>query len=142
MALGTLGVIAATAAVGSTALSINAAKKGSKAQREANAAQEATNRLRNRQAKRQFLRGFRQAQANTIIASVAAGVGIDSSAFQGTLQSEQSQRSTAVREFKEADDLGAEFASARDRATSASFRSNTFSTISNFATQFVSFGGF
>ncbi len=116
-------------------------KKATKASQAANEAQRKANKLRNKQAKRAFLRKFRQSQANIVVSSVAAGVGLESSAFQGSLSSEVSQRDTALREFKEADELGAEFTAQQNRATSASFRSQAFGAIGNFASQFISFAG-
>jgi predicted DsbA family dithiol-disulfide isomerase len=130
-----LGVAAVGAVAGA-----KQAKKATKAGKRANEAQRKANQLKNKQAKRQFLRNFRQAQASTIISSVMAGVGLESSAFQGTLASEKSQARLAVREFAEADKLGAEFTQAQNQQASAAGRAQTFGAISSFASSFV--GGF
>ncbi len=137
-----IGIAAtATAAVG-VGLSIHEAKKGTKAGKRANAALRAANRLKNKQAKRAFLRNFRQAQASTLVSAVAAGVGIDSSAFQGTLSSQKTQTRVALDEFAEADQLGTEFATAQSEQTSANTRSSRFGSIASFAQSFIGFKGF
>lgn len=127
------------AAVG-TAKSINESKKARRAGRSAADAQKQINRLRNKQAKRQFLRNFRQAQAANITSSVASGVAIESSRFAGTRSSEISQRNVAVAEFAEADRLGETVINSQQAQSDATFRANRFATVANFATQFISFG--
>ena len=135
-------IVAATVGVAGAVGSARSASKSSKASAAANEAQRKTNRLRNKQAKREFLRGLRQAQAATVMGSVAAGVGLESSAFQGTLGSQRSQAQTALSEFDQADKLGAEFSAAQTRASKYSFQAGVYSQVGSFASQFVSFGGF
>ena len=134
-------IIAAVTAVASAALSIRAGKKATKAQRVANAAQRKINRLKNKQAKRTFLRSFRQAQANVLTSSVASGAGLESSAFQATTLSEQAQVRLGIKEFKEFDRLGGEFSAAQDRASRQSFKSAAFGTVSSFAASFIGGSG-
>ena len=123
----------------STALSIKSAKKGSKAQAAANEAQRKANRLRNKQAKRAFLRNFRQAQANAVSSAAARGIALESSGIQGVVSSERSQKITVLEEFKEADILGTEFAAAQSAASKASFKAGAFGQVASFASQFISF---
>ncbi len=131
------GTIAAGVAGLSTAASFKMASDARSHGRKANKAQRAINRLTNRQAKRQFLRNFRQAQAATLVSSVAAGVGLESSRVQGTLSSERSQADTAVREFAEMDRLGGVVTSQRNKQVNDSFGSNIFSSVSNIAQSFI-----
>lgn len=138
MAAITSAIALGVSAVGAVS-SYSAAKKATKQGKKANEAQRKANQLKNKQAKRQFLRNFRQAQAATVISSVMAGVGLESSAFQGTLASEQSQARLAVKEFKQADQLGSEFMVAQNKAASAAGRAQTFGQISQFASSFASF---
>jgi len=138
MAAITSAIALGVSAVGAVS-SHRAAKKATKQGKKANEAQRKANQLKNKQAKRQFLRNFRQAQAATVISSVAAGVGLDSSAFQGTLSSEKSQARLAVNEFAQADKLGTDFMTAQNKAASASGRAQTFGQISQFALSFASF---
>jgi len=140
-----MGIVTSIAALavsaGSAVAGLKAGKKSQKAQQAANAAQMKANRLKNLQAKRSFLRGFRQAQANVLSTSIASGIGLGSSRTQGTLSSERSQAGLATREFAEADRLGVETLNARNRSASQAFRSQAFGAVSSFASQFVSFGG-
>jgi len=117
-------------------------KKSSKAQAAANEAQRKINRLKNKQAKRQYLRQFRQAQADVYTAAVAANVGLESSAFQAIRSSHMAQRDTALREFKAFDALGGEQSAAMTRASNAAFRAQTYGTIAGFASGFIQPGGF
>lgn len=132
--------IAATAVAGVGAYeSRKAAKKSSRAQQDANEAQRKINQLKNKQAKRQFLRNFRQAQANVLSAAIAAGVGLDSSAFQGTLQSERSQKNVALREFAQMDEFGGEMTNAMNATSRYNARAATWGAVSNFASSFIAF---
>jgi predicted DsbA family dithiol-disulfide isomerase len=135
---------AVTAAVAVTAASAGASyaqsRKAAKASKKANAAQRKINRLKNKQSKRQFLRNFRQAQASTLMESVAAGVGLESSRFQGTLSSQQAQAEQAVREMNQMDTLGGEVTRFENKATSAGVRAGGFGAVSNIAASFISFG--
>lgn len=138
MAVITSAIAVGVAAVGTFA-SIRQAKKATAAGQDANEALRKANRLKNKQAKRAFLRNFRQAQANVLVSSVMAGVGLESSAFQGTLASEKSQRDLALKEFERADELGTEFLTAQNRQTSAQTRSSAFGSIAGFASSFIAF---
>lgn len=134
---------AVTAAVaisaGSAYASHRAGKKAAKAQKKANEAQRKINKLKNFQAKRQFLRNFRQAQANVLSSAIASGVGIDSSAFQGTQQSQMQQANVAVKEFKQMDEYGGEMTQAMNRQASATARAQTWGAVSSFASSFIAF---
>ena len=136
-----LAALALSVAAGSTALSIKSGKKAAKAQGRANEAQRKANRLRNKQAKRTFLRKFRQAQALALTSGIARGVGIESSGVQGVLSSEISQKNTALAEFKEADALGTAFTDAQTSASNNQFKAQAFSQVANFASSFLSFSG-
>lgn len=139
--MSSLATAAIVVAAGSAYVSHKNAKKSSKAQRRANEAQRKINKLKNAQSKRSFLRAFRQQQANVISAGVAAGVGIDSSAIQGSLNAQQRQRQLALREFDKMDELGGEQTIALNQASNYSARAATWGAVSNFATSFISFGG-
>jgi hypothetical protein len=122
-----------------TAVGIKKGRDAAKAQRRANDTQRAINRLQNKQNKRQFLRQYRQAQANALQAAVAANVGLESSAFQGMLQSRQAQAGTAVREFNEMDRLGGIQASAMDAQSKAQFQAGVAGAVGSFARSFIAF---
>lgn len=57
--------------------------------------------ISNVQRKRAFLNRFRSAQAETLIAGVASGAGLESSGVQATLASQVTQRNIGVSEFEE-----------------------------------------
>ena len=139
--MGVLSAIALAVTAVSTVSSIKQGKKAVKGQKAANAATRKANQLRNKQAKRAFLRNFRQTQAVAISSAIASGVGLDSSLVQGTLSSEKTQAKTALREFKAFDELGATFTAATNRAASASFKSAAFGQVAGFASNFITFGG-
>ncbi len=124
------GIIAAVGVAGS----LVSGAKAKKASKRANASQRAINRLKNKQAKRAFLRQFRQAQAAALVGGVASGVDIASSGVQGTLSSQTSQGITAVSEFKQADDLGAEMTRQLSKQVSANFSASVFGSVASFAT--------
>lgn len=138
-----VGIVTAAVVVsaGSAIMSHKAGKKASRAQQEANEAQRKINQLKNKQAKRAFLRNFRQAQANLISASIASGVGLESSAVQGGVTSVRSQRDLAVKEFGQMDTLGGEMTAAMNSASRNQLRAQTWSAVSSFAQQFIAFGG-
>ena len=133
------GIALGLSAVG-LGTSIVQGRKASKASAAGARVQAEGNRLRNEQARRAFLRKFRQSQADTLTMSVASGVGLGSSRTQGTLGSERSQAATAVREFEKADELGTEFIGYQNKASLANFQAGVGSTVANFASQFVTFG--
>jgi hypothetical protein len=117
-----------------------AAKKAAKNQKRANATQAEINRLQNEQAKRSFIRNYRQQQAANINASIAAGIGLESSRTQGTRSSLESQRITAQVEFKEADRLGTQKIGQLNKAATNQFQSQAWGAASSFASSFVNFG--
>jgi hypothetical protein len=138
VALTTIAVGVAAVGVGA---SIVAGKKATKQQKKANAAQRKINQLKNKQAKRAFIRNFRQQQAIALTQGIASGVGLESSLVQGTMASQAAQAKTALREFKAFDSLGGEFTAATNRASSAAFKSAAFGQVAAFAGNFISFGG-
>ena len=118
-------------------------REGARSSREEEAAgraQAESNRLRNKQSKRQFLRAFRQGQADVLTGAVGANVDFESSAFQGQLASNISQKDTALTEFAEADRLGTEVISRQNKASSARFASGFAGRVGSFASQFLTFG--
>lgn len=121
----------AVAAIGGKVLSGRKAKKASK---RANAAQRAINKLKNKQAKRAFLRKFRQFQAAALVGGVASGVSVESSGVQGTLAGQATQAATGIAEFNQFDKLGGEQTAALNAQASANFQSSVFGSIASFAT--------
>jgi hypothetical protein len=124
-----IGIVAAGA-------SIHQGKKATKAQKRANEAQRKINKLKNFQAKRSFLRNFRQTQAAALSTAIAQGVGLESSGVQGTRASEQAQKNTALIEFKRFDELGGEYAAQTNKAADASFNAGAFASLSSLAMSF------
>lgn len=129
-------VIAGVSAVAS----FSAARKGRKAQERANESQRRINRLRNMQAQRGFLRGFRQQYADVITAGLAQGVGLGSSTLQGVRSSLISQRDTSLGEFEKMDDLGAEMTAQLGQASKYQGLSSMYSTIGSVASSFIAAG--
>jgi len=127
------GFIAAAASV----FSLAGSRKARKGQERTNEAIRKANVLRNKQSKRQFLKNFRQAQANVYSQAIAAGVGLDSSAFQGTRSSQSAQAGTAIREFREFDKLGAEQTSGMNQAALGQFQAGAWGAVANFAASFI-----
>lgn len=140
-----MGVVSTIVAVGVAVTAAAAAhqekKKSASKKGRANKAQREINKLKNKQAKRNFLRQFRQAQANVLVESVAAGVGLESSAFQATLSSQKQQAITAVQEVEAQERLGERVAKLRRKAGKHDAAATTFSGVSQIASQFISFGG-
>lgn len=134
-------ITAAVVAVGSVVSAKKSAKKGEKAQKAANELQKKINKLKNQQAMRDYMRNFRQAQANTIVSAVAAGVGLDSSAMRGTMSSHISQATLVQRESEQMSEWGEAMSTQNLKASSAFNRSAQWSQISQFAASFISFGG-
>ena len=122
------------------AVSIQQGARAASQDKAAGRAQAASNRLRNKQSKRQFLRAFRQGQADVLTGAVGANVDFESSAFQGQLASNISQKDTALTEFAEADRLGTEVISRQNKASSARFASGAAGSVGSFASQFITFG--
>jgi len=104
-----------------------------KAQNKARAAQQQSNRIKNFQAKRQFLRNVAFAQAEAIANPIARGADISSSFAQATISSQGAQARTASRDFAEQDRLGELASSQLNKAARASMASDIFSTIGSFA---------
>jgi len=134
-------IVAGVAAVTSTVGAARQARKGVKAGKAANAAQLKATRLKNAQAKREFMRKFRQAQAANLTAGIASGVGLESSTVAGQAASFSTQAATALAEFKQFDELGAEVSAQRNRQASANAQAAVFGAVSSFASKFISFGG-
>jgi len=111
-------------------LGIKFGRDASKKRREARIARARITRLRNRQARRTFMRSFRQAQATTLTQGVASGAGLESSGVQGQLASGRSQFRTAVFEFGKSEDL----------ARTANQRSNEADILEGMANTVTSFG--
>ena len=134
----TAAITALVVAGASTAASVISTRKASKAQRRSNEAQRRINRLKNFQAKRQFLRNFRQAQAQTLVSAIASGVGIESSRTQGTLSGQGSQARSATSEFNFMDELGGEMTSAMNAQSKYQMQSGIYGQIGSFALSFAS----
>lgn len=130
----------AVAAVGAALQHKSASDAASKAKK-GNKAVRAQNRLKNKQAKRAFLKNFRQAQATTLMESVASGAGLGSSRFQGTLASQKSQAFQAVDEFNEMDRLGGQVTKFQNQAQNDQLKAAGFGAVSSIALSFVGFGG-
>ena len=120
--------------------SLSSAKRAKKHDKKANKAQIAINKLKNAQVKRNFLRSFRQAQANNLSTAVASGVDVESSRTQGALSSERTQRDVGLQEFAEFDRLGGVVTNQQQRGADARFDSQVAGQVANFASQFISFG--
>lgn len=123
---------AAVAAVG-IAGKLFAGNKAKKASKRANAAQRAINKLKNKQAKRAFLKKFRQAQAAALVGGIGSGVSVESSGVQGTLAGQATQARTAVSEFNQFDKLGAQQTAALNKQASANFAGSVFGSVASFA---------
>jgi hypothetical protein len=136
-----LGIIAGIVSGASAIAGASAARKSSKAQRRQNELQRKVNRLKNAQAKRAFLRNFRQQQAAILQSSVAMGVGLASSAVQGQVQSARSQKATAQAEFGKMRLWGEQGADAMNDISKYQGQAAMFGAVSSFASQFISFGG-
>lgn len=137
---GFLGIVSAIVSVASAAKGISDGRKAAKAQRGSNEAQRRINKLRNKQAKRQFLQNFRQAQAAAVVGAVGRGVGIGSSGTQGTLASQQTQARVSTNEFNVMDELGGQMTAYQNAYSKYSASAATWGAVSNFASQFISFG--
>ena len=135
-----LTTLALGVSIAGTALSLQQGARASSQSKAAGRAQAEANRLRNKQAKRTFLRRFRQEQASVLTGAVASGAEFESSAFQGQLSSNISQKDTALTEFAEADRLGTEVISRQAKASSARFASGAAGSVGSFAAQFITFG--
>lgn len=118
--------------LGLAAASAVAGDKARSAQNKARRAQQEANRVRNFQAKRQFLRDFRQQQAVALTNPLASGADISSSAAQATLASQTSQKNAAVRDFQRLDQLGQIASSNLNKAANAQFAASTLGTVSSF----------
>jgi len=137
---GFLGIVAAVIAGGSAVAGAAAGKKSSRAKRRANDAQRRINKLRNKQAKREFLQNFRQAQADAYSTAIAAGIGLESSALQGRLASQRAQADTSVAEFNRMDVLGAEITRNENKAARYDSQAQTWGAVASVASSFIAFG--
>ena len=133
-----MGLFAAIA-IGGAILGHKKAKKGVKAQKEANRLQREANKLKNKQAKRAFMRNYRQAQGAALATGVGAGIDLESSRVQGAMASQTSQARTAVTEFKKFDELGAAIGAQQDKVSKYNYQSGVFSSISSIAASFIGF---
>jgi len=114
------------------AASLFEGNKARKAQNKARSQQQQSNRIRNLQAKRQFLRNFRVAQAQAIAAPLASGVQ-DSSFARATTASQGTQARVATREFNQQDALGEAASANLNAAANASFASGILGTLASAA---------
>lgn len=137
---GPLAIFAAVTTVASALGGASAASKSSKAQKRANEAQRKINTMKNKQAKRQFLRQFRQAQAGALMSGIAGGVGLESSRVQGARASNLAQGGTAMREFAEMNALGGEMTSAMNAQSKYNAQAAAYGAVGQFASQFIDFG--
>lgn len=126
-----LATAVAAIAVGGQLVAGSKAKKASK---RANRAQREINRLKNEQARRAYMRSFRQAQAAALVGGIASGAGLESSLVQGTLTSQHSQTITAQSEFNKTNELGDVYAAALNKQASANFMGSVFGSVASFAT--------
>ena len=111
-------------------------RNAAKAQKQANIAQRNINRRQNAQNKRAFLRNVRQAQAQALVGTVAAGVGLESSRAQGERQSNVTQTEVGVYDFNRMRDLGGVMTSALNAASRYQYQSSLFTTASQLAMSF------
>ncbi len=88
---------AAVAAVAQIGFSVVARRK----RREAAKIQRTIKAISTRQRKRAFLNRFRAAQADTLIAGVASGAGLESSGVRATLASQETQKNIGIAEFEQ-----------------------------------------
>mgnify|MGYP001827430837 CR=1 FL=1 len=136
---GFLGIVSAIVSVGSAIAGASKARQASKANRRANQTQRQINEMKNFQAKRQFLRNFRQAQAAALAGGVARGASLESSGVQSARASQGSQAITATGEFNRMDELGALMTHQLNSASKYSAQSSAFGALSQFAGQFAQF---
>lgn len=129
---------AALAVVGAIG-SARSAKKARKAQEQQNRLQRELNKLKNKQTKRSYMRAFRAQQASAVAAAVASGIGLESSALQGTLASQRRQAGTYADEFLTMDRLGGEITSAMNAQSKYNFQSQIWGQASQIGMQFASF---
>ena len=136
--LTTFEAVVATTAIVGVGTAVKGAHDAKKAGKAAAGSQTALNRLTNAQAKRDWLRKFRQLQADAILQGVAAGVGLESSLVQGQLQSQSAQKTQGLKDFAEADRLGASIIGAEQRGADARSNAAIGGTVASFAAQFIS----
>jgi len=136
-----MSLFAAAFAVVSKVAGAVSTDKSKEQSKRARAAQLKANKLRRMQAKRQFLRDFRQAQASIVSSSVVGGVDVESSRIQQQLGSQRTQAGVAGAEFKEEEALGMEIAAAQNKAARYSAQAANYGAVSQFSAQFASFGG-
>lgn len=117
-------------------MSLIQGRNAAKAQKQANIAQRNINRRQNAQNKRAFLRNVRQAQANALVGTVAAGVGLESSRAQGERQSNVTQTEVGMYDFNRMGALGGTLTAALNAASRYQYQSALFSTASQFAMSF------
>ena len=107
------------------------AEKAKKAQKSANKMQRKINKLQNAQAKRDFLRQYRQQIMNVLSAGVAAGIGLESSVVQGSRSGTESQMRQGVAEFEAMERFGGLQWKYMNQVASHQFRSNFYMAHAN-----------
>jgi hypothetical protein len=107
------GLIAAGATLISGGLGIAAGKKKRKARR----ARRQISKIKNFQAKRQFINSFITAQSNTLAAGAVSGADLSSSGVQGQLASQETQARVGIIETNRMEQLEAQAGRAEDKAS-------------------------
>lgn len=99
-----------------------------KARRRAARARAEIERLRNFQARREFLQKFREAQAASIVRGAAQGVSVESSLIQGELSSQETQARVGTMEQDRMNTLANVANANLEKAGRYNFASDLFST--------------
>lgn len=107
------------------------AEKAKKAQKSANKMQQKINKLQNAQAKRDFLRQYRQQLMNILSAGVAAGIGLESSVVQGARSGTEAQMRQGVFEFELMDKWAVAQGKYLNQVASHQYRSNFYMAHAN-----------
>lgn len=115
--------------IGTAIFGFGRRKKARKNRAIAAKAQSDIARIANRQARRQFIQNFRQAQASAVVSGVASGASLESSAVQGTLGSNTSQAQSAVRDNDRQQTLSKVAGDNLAKASRREFQAGVFDTI-------------
>jgi hypothetical protein len=94
------GPVGAAVFIGAKLLGFGLKRSAKKKRKAAQRLQRINTQLRNVQARRQFVRAARGAQANALVAGAASGASLDSSGAQGNLASLQTQENVGLTEQK------------------------------------------
>ena len=116
-----------------TLLSARSSRKASKQQQKANKARADIQRIKNKQAKRNFLKSFRLQQASAVVGGVAAGVDVESSRVQAQLASGQTQRRIGLQEFEQQEKLATTANIAEEASASRIRQAGVFGAVASFA---------